>query len=166
MSGLRSALARGALAGVAGTVAMDLVWYRRFKQGGGESPFPKWEATGTIESWDEAPAPAQMGRKLIAGVTGKDVPVERAGALNNVMHWAYGTTWATAYGLLAARRRRWWQGPALGAVVWGSDYVTLPLAGIYKPIWEYDVSTLWQDLSAHLVFGTAADATFRLLPSG
>jgi hypothetical protein len=160
-----NALVRGALAGVAGTVAMDLLWYKRYRDGGGDSPFAAWERTGAIESWDDAPAPAQMARKLLQ-LIGHDVPVERAGAVNNVMHWGYGVGWATAYGIVAAHRRRWWQGPAFGALVWASDYVTLPLAGVYQPIWEYDLPTLWQDLSAHLVFGTAADAAFRLLPSG
>jgi hypothetical protein len=39
--------------------------------------------------------------------------------------------------------------------------VVLPLAGVYKPIWEYDVPTLWQDLSAHLVYGLGTAVTFR-----
>jgi uncharacterized membrane protein YagU involved in acid resistance len=102
-----------------------------------------------------------MGRKLVQA-TGRDVPLERAAALTNVMHWAYGTSWAVGYAV-ALRRRPWWAGPAFGAVVWASDYVTLPLAGVYEPIWKYDAGPLWQDLSAHLVFGTAADATLRLL---
>jgi hypothetical protein len=47
--------------------------------------------------------------------------------------------------------------------VWASDYVSLPLLGVYEPIWTYDVPVLWQDLSAHLVFGTATDGVLRLL---
>jgi hypothetical protein len=31
-----------------------------------------------------------MARILIRGVTGRDVPVRRAAALSNVMHWGYG----------------------------------------------------------------------------
>jgi hypothetical protein len=41
--------------------------------------------------------------------------------------------------------------------------VVLPLAGVYKPIWEYDVRTLREDLSAHLVFGAATSAVFAAL---
>ncbi len=163
---LPTAAVRGALAGAAGTLAMDLVWYRRYRRGGGEDPFADWEVTRDVSSWDQAPAPAQMGRKIVRAVSGRDVPLERAAALSNVMHWGYGTTWAAAYGVLASRarpRRPWWHGPALGALVWGSGYVTLPLAGVYEPIWRYDVPTLAKDLSAHLVFGTAADAALRVL---
>jgi uncharacterized membrane protein YagU involved in acid resistance len=110
-----------------------------------------------------------MGRKIIEAVTGRDVPVERAVALSNVMHWAYGVSGTVAYGLLVRAfgpRRPLWQGPAFGAALWSSDYITLPLAGVYEPIWKYDLPTLYEDLSAHLLFGTAADAALRLLPDG
>jgi hypothetical protein len=44
--------------------------------------------------------------------------------------------------------------------------VVLPLLGVYKPIWKYDLRTLGKDLSAHLVFGTATAVAFRLLSHG
>jgi hypothetical protein len=162
-----SPLLRGAVAGSIGTLAMDRVWYERYRRDGGEGPFRDWEITRDVQRWEDAPAPGRMGRKIVQTVTGRDVPVERAAALTNVMHWAYGVAWAATYGLLAraaGARRPVWHGPAFGAAVWSSDYVTLPLAGVYEPIWTYDARTLWKDLSAHLVFGTAADAALRVLP--
>jgi hypothetical protein len=155
---------RAAVAGVAGTLAMDALWYRRYRQGDGRDPFLAWEVTRQVDTWEHAPAPAQMARKLIETATGNAVPVERAAALNNVMHWAYGVTWTVGYGL--RRDRPLWAGPVFGALVWASDYVTLPLAGVYEPIWRYDLHTLEQDLSAHLVFGAAADLALRLLGRG
>jgi hypothetical protein len=160
--GIADSVVRGAVAGAIGTLAMDLVWYARYRRDGGDSAFGDWEVTRDVESWDQAPAPGQMGRKLLASASGRDVPVERAAELSNVMHWAYGTTWTVAYAMLG-RRRPLWSGAAFGAAVWASDYVTLPLAGVYEPIWKYDLPALYKDLSAHLVFGTAADAALRLL---
>lgn len=158
---------RGAVAGSIGTLAMDLLWYARYRSDGGDGSFPDWDVTRDLGSWDEAPAPGRMGRKIVATVTGHDVPVERAAALSNVMHWAYGVSAAMGYGLLVrGRGRPLWHGPAFGAAVCCSDYVTLPLAGVYEPIWKYDAGTLYKDLSAHVVFGTAADAALRLLPGG
>jgi hypothetical protein len=139
---------------------MDLVWYTRARREGSDARFVDWEITRDLRSWDDAPAPAQMGRKIIAAVTGEDPPVDKAAAVSNAMHWAYGTTCGAVYAL-AFPRRSWWAGLGLGAGVWASDYVTLPLAGVYKPIWEYDLPTLAKDLSAHLVYGVATDAALR-----
>jgi hypothetical protein len=158
---------RGAVAGVIGTLAMDALWYRRYRASGGTDPFPGWEVTRDVGDWADAPAPGQMGRKVIEATTGREVPVERAAALSNVMHWAYGVSWTVGYGLLTRRLgpgRPLWHGPAFGAAIWSSDYVTLPLAGVYEPIWTYDATTLAKDLSAHLLFGAVADAALRLLP--
>lgn len=54
-------------------------------------------------------------------------------------------------------------GPVTGTAAFAASYTVLPAAGIYKPITEYDPETLWQDLSAHLVYGTATAVAFRLL---
>jgi hypothetical protein len=152
----------GLIAGAAGTLAMDLVWYRRARKAGSDAAFAEWEIVRDLQSWDDAPAPGKVGRIAVTRVTGADPPVERAAALSNVMHWIYGTSWAVGYAV-ACPRRPWWAGPALGAAVWSSSYVTLPIAGVYEPIWKYDVPTLSKDLSAHLVFGTATDLTLRAL---
>jgi hypothetical protein len=40
----------------------------------------------------------------------------------------------------------------------------LPAIGVYRPIWEYDLETLGNDLSAHLVFGVCTATAFRALP--
>lgn len=166
--GLRRSAARGLVAGAAGTLALDLLWFSRYRRQGGESSFAGWDVTTGLDSWDQAPAPARMGKKLIEGVSGRDVPVSSAAALSNAMHWGYGTTLTAGYaiaGTARAGRRPWWSGLVFGALVWASDYVTLPLADVYEPIWRYDAATLAKDLSAHLVFGTVADGSLRLLRS-
>jgi len=156
------ALAHGVAAGAIGTLAMDALSCSRYRRGGGEGRFADWEVTKGVESWERAPAPGQMARKPLELASGRPVPVGQAATLSNVMHWAYGPSWTAAYAVLAPRRP-WWAGPAFGALVWSSDYATLPLAGVYEPIWRYDVPTLAKDLSAHLVFGAAADAALRVL---
>jgi hypothetical protein len=47
--------------------------------------------------------------------------------------------------------------------VWAGDYVVIPEAGLYKPIWEYDAKTLASDLTAHLAYGAGTGAAFWLL---
>ena len=92
-------------------------------------------------------------------------PDRWARATTNVVHWVTGIGWGVQYGALAGRTSRYalLRAVAFGPVVWSAGYVLLPLAKVYKPIWEYDARTLGQDLSAHMVFGTAGGAAFRAL---
>lgn len=63
----------------------------------------------------------------------------------------------------SVRRVRWWSGIAFASIVWLSDYVVLPLAKVYRPLWEYDAETLADDYSAHVVYGTTTSAAFAVL---
>jgi hypothetical protein len=159
------ALARGLLAGTAGTLAMDAVWYRRYRRGGGTQGFLRWEFSVGIDTWDRAPAPALAGKRMAEGFLQKEIPGRYAWLVNNITHWGYGVGWGGVYGLVAGTVGPWrvYWGPPFGAAVWSSSYVTLPLAGLYKPIWQYDLHTLAEDLSAHLVYGGGTAVTFAAL---
>jgi hypothetical protein len=159
------ALVRGLLAGAAGTAAMDLLWYRRYRRDGGAQSFPAWELALGLDSWEKAPAPAQVGRRLVEGLFQVELSPRWAMPMTNLMHWGYGEAWAGMYGIAAgtAGPFRVQLGPPFGATVWLSSYVVLPLAGLYKPIWQYDLPTLGKDLSAHLVFGSATALAFAAL---
>jgi uncharacterized membrane protein YagU involved in acid resistance len=82
-----------------------------------------------------------------------------------VVHVGYGMVWGSLYGLVigSTAKRRIIYGPALGFTAWISGYLILPLANLYKPIWDYDPVTLTKDLTAHVVFGTTTAAVFRRL---
>lgn len=157
-------ITRGLLAAAIGTLAMDLVWYARYKRGGGESGFLDWEFSVGLNDWENASAPAKVGKLLFEFTFKRELPARYAMLTNNVMHWAYGVQWGGVLGAAIGSRcaARFRQGPLLGALVWLSSYVSLPIAGFYKPIWEYDLKTLWDDLSAHLVYGTTVGLVMRL----
>jgi hypothetical protein len=159
------ALARGLAAGAVGTVALDLVGFARDRFAGGKTPFVDWEFSTGLNNWDDAPAPAQVGRRLVEGLFQIRLPEHRARLVNNITHWGYGVVNGAQYGLLVGSLRApkvWYGGPfALG--VWGSGYVVLPAAKLYKPIWEYDMATLAKDLAGHLAYGVTTAAVFRLL---
>jgi hypothetical protein len=158
------AVVRGAVAGAVGTAAMDLLLFSRYKRGGGKDAFTSWEFSAGIDSWDDAPAPAQVGRRLVEGLFQRPLPDRRAKLVNNITHWGYGTSAGVPYGILVGSLRtpRVGFGPLFGAGVWASSYVVLPAAGLYKPIQEYDRTTLAKDLSAHLLYGLCTAAAFRL----
>jgi hypothetical protein len=144
---------------------MDLVWYSRYRRGGGHDRFIDWELSRNIKRWDDAGPPAQIGKRLVEGLLQTELPDELAGPTNNVVHWATGVQWGSVYGLVAGStpKPRPGHGVVLGAVAWAASYVVLPLAKVYKPIWEYDRATLAKDYSAHVVFGVATATTYQLL---
>jgi hypothetical protein len=163
-SGL-GAIVRGVAASALGTLAMDATLYARYRRHGGDSAFADWESSKGLVSWQNAPGPALMAKKVLELVFPREVSPRYARSLNNATHWGYGIAAGAAYGLLVGSRRepRVRFGLPFGAAVWASGYVVLPLFGVYEPIWRYDLKTLANDLSAHLVFGTASAATFVLL---
>jgi hypothetical protein len=153
------------VAGAIGTAAMDLVLYRRYRREGGKDSPTQWELAGDVQGWDDASAPGQVGQKVLRLVTHEDPPDAWARATTNVVHWATGIGWGVQYGALAARtsRRPLLRAIGLGPAAWLSSYVILPLAGVYKPIWEYDAKTLADDLGPHLVYGATTSAAFTVL---
>jgi hypothetical protein len=82
------AVGRGLAAGAIGTLAMDLIWFRRYKRGGGSGRFMEWEFSSSLCTWDQAPAPAQIGKRLVEGLFQREVPAVRAALVNNLTHWA------------------------------------------------------------------------------
>jgi hypothetical protein len=155
----------GALSAAAGTAAMDLLLYARYRRDGGKDSVWNWESAAAVHGWDEASGPGQVGRKLEKLVSHRPPPDRWARTTTNVVHWATGVGWGLQYGLLAgkASRRRWVFGLSLGPAAWLSSYAILPLVKVYKPIWDYDARTLAKDLSAHMVYGVVTGATFAML---
>ena len=159
------ALFRGIVAGAVGTAALDTVQFIAYRMGGGDSSATAWEFSEGLSRWEDAPAPAQVGRRLTEGLFDIKIPPSDARLVNNVTHWAFGTLSGTLYGLIAGslRKQKVLYGLPFGASVWAGGYVVLPAAKLYKPIWEYDAKTLANDLSGHLVYGLATATTMRLL---
>jgi Protein of unknown function (DUF1440) len=152
----------GLVAAAVGTLAMDLVWFARYKRGGGKSDFLAWEFAAGLDAWDNASAPARVGKLLYETATKRELHANRARLTTNVMHWFYGVQWGAVFGMAigCSRRLRLIQGPLFGVLVWLAGYVALPIAGFYKPIWSYDLKTLLDDMSAHLVYGVSVAAAF------
>jgi len=159
------ALARGLVAGAAGAVAMDSVQFARYRRGGGQDRLGTWEFSVQAADWEQAPAIAQLGRRIVERVTRRPLPVEQAGLTNNVMHWGYGMAWGGVLGLVerSAGPPRVRHGLALGSTVWLGSYVIMPLAGLYRPMWRYGPPVLAKDLGDHVAYGLGVSTAYRLL---
>ncbi len=155
----------GGVAGGAGTVVMDLIEYARYRQGGGSQQLIAWETAEGADKWDNASYPGQYGKWVVAKVTGQELPDSWARSTTNIVHWATGLGWGAQFGLLngGSRRRRWQLAVLFGPTVWLASYVVLPVAKVYKPIWEYDARTLARDLNAHMAYGLVTAAALAVL---
>jgi hypothetical protein len=159
-----AAVAAGLLAGAVWTVCLDAVHYLKYRrEGGTESPLA-WEFA-PVSTWETAPDPGQVAKRLIEGFTQSKLPDRSAWPISTAAHWAYGSSAAALYGIVAGSRRSRppLDGLPFGAAVWAAGYVVLPQAGLYKPIWDYDAETLAIDLSAHLAYGVGTATAFWLL---
>jgi hypothetical protein len=96
------AVGRGLAAGAVGTLAMDLLLYARYRRGGGKQHLFAWEFSSGLSSWDEAPVPGQVGKRLFEGLFQKKLPPQRAELVSNITHGPTGCSTArcTALGCL------------------------------------------------------------------
>lgn len=148
------AVARGLATGVVATgvmtIAQELVAKLQSSGGGGGGDEPP--------SWDDASAPAEVGRRIIEGVFQKDAPPEMIPTLTNAMHWGYGVGWGAAFGLVqgTVRHRALGNGLGFGMAVWGASYLQLIPMGLYEPPWKYGVQALATEGGFHLAYGLGA----------
>lgn len=159
-----AAVTAGLLAGAVGTVCLDAVHYLKYRRAGGTDGPLTWEFT-PVESWEKAPAPGQVAKRVIEGFTQRRLPDGSAWLTSTLAHWAYGSAAGAAYGIVAGSlpRPSPVYGPPFGATVFAGGYAALPIAGLYEPIWKYEAKVVAWDLGAHLAYGTGTAITFWLL---
>jgi hypothetical protein len=151
------ALSRGLLAGGVGTAAMTAAQRigSRLQSSGGGDEGP---------SWENAPAPAKVAKRILEGVFDRTVPAARIDVLTHVTHWLYGVAWGGVYGLVQETTlgRPTRTGLLFGAGVWGASYIALVPMGIYEPPWRYPAATVAFDATYHLVYGEAVAAAYAV----
>lgn len=155
-------LSAGAVAGATGLLAMDVVWFRRYRRGGGQRGFRDWEFVTGLSGFDDAPAPGRVAQRLARAV-GIDLPDQAAVPATAVVHWATGVAYGIGHAALPGPSGVMSGGVVTGAAAFVNGYVALGALGVYRPAWEYDVHVLVPDLTAHLVFGVVTAAVYRLL---
>ncbi|WP_433802176.1 hypothetical protein [Actinomycetospora sp. CA-084318] len=138
-------LARGVVAGAAGTAAMTL------------SQAVEQRASG--RSGSTTPAD---GVATATGITPADETAQNR--LNVVAHWAYGTAWGLTRSALDLAGSR---GPAatvlhlLGVV--GAEQALTPALGLGRPTPAYGATATLTDLGHHVVYATTAGTVYDVL---
>jgi uncharacterized membrane protein YagU involved in acid resistance len=82
------------------------------------------------------------------------------------VHYAYGTIWGAAFGVLGPRLPipPVATGAALGAALWlVSDELLLPLLRLARAPWKYPVSYHGKAFASHVLYGLATEATARVV---
>ena len=92
-------LRRAVIAGAVGTLAMDALWYQRYRHAGGSDSFIGWEFGGPAATFSEAGAPAQLGQAL-ASRFDIQLPESSARLTNNVVRWATGIGWGIVHSVV------------------------------------------------------------------
>jgi len=143
------AVGRGLIAGAAGTAAMTV--YQT--------------AVAKLRGSEASTTPAEVGKRVIRGVFHRRFDEDQTGALNNAMHWSYGTGWGTVYALTdgIVKPPLVLRGLAFGTLVWGASLLELPAMKLAPPVWEYPPLELALDVSYHLVYGVAVAAAYAAL---
>ena len=142
-------LGKGLVAGAAGTAAMTLSSTIEAKLRG--RPF--------------STAPAKAAARALGIETFDDgLAYSR---FSNLVHWAYGTGWGAARGVM----RAFGIGPRLAtpahlAALWGSALYTLPKYDAAPPVTEWGGEEIAIDFFHHLVYVGATALAFELLNRG
>jgi hypothetical protein len=163
------AVLAGAAGGLLGTLAMSYAqraWTlaadgRAPRSAGGAHDAREWqersEGTNANELVAQAVATRLLGRRL------NDRELQIGAPL---AHYAFGSTVAAAYGMVAARahRRALARGAAFGTAVWlAADEVAMPLLSLSRPTTERPLEKHLQAFAAHLVYGVVAEFTRQSL---
>lgn len=151
-----AAVVQGLCAGVVGNAVFTAYQEAVLKSGGENGEAPR--------RWSDAPEPAQVGQRVLEGVFHRQVPLEKAGLLTNVVHWIYGTSWGAVYALIQESvGQPLASGVALTGAVMTSDYTLLPAMKLYEPPWKYPPATLAKDFANHLVYGLVIAGAYKAL---
>ncbi len=75
----------GLLAGATGTVCLDVVHYLKYRRAGGTDGPLAWEFA-PVQSWETAPDPGQVAKRVLEGFTQRKLPDRSAWITSNIAH--------------------------------------------------------------------------------
>lgn len=158
-----SAIGKGILAGMVGTVAITIAQMIEMK----------------ITGREPSDAPAEVGGKVLgvkprgekngkpAKKKGESVKEANQKKFSQFMHWGYGTGWGVCRGLLSLAHIK---GPAASAVhfgaVWATELAMIPNMTDSPPAHKWGAKALSKDALLHMVYAAAAGAAFDAMDNG
>lgn len=145
---LGSAIGKGIIAGLAGTAAItlsQLIEMKITKREPSEAPLKVIKETVDIEPANE----------------------EQKEKVSQEIHWAYGTSWGIARGLISLTGLKGLPAAAVHfAAIWGTALVMLPKYDAGPSVNEESPKAIAIDALHHAVYATAAGFAFDALDAG
>jgi hypothetical protein len=145
---IASALGKGILAGLAGTAAITLSQMIEMK----------------ITKRENSDAPVKVASE-VTGVAPKNE--EEKQKVNQEIHWAYGTSWGIARGMIALAGLKGLPAALVHfGAIWGSALIMLPKYDAAPPVQEQEPKSIAIDALHHAVYALAAGAAYDALDAG
>lgn len=138
-------IAKGLLAGLAGTAAMTV--------------------SSTLDEKLRGRPPSTAPADAAAKVLGiENFPSdEDKSRFSNAVHWTYGTGWGVVRALLGTRLPPRVATAAHFAAVWGVQVAMLPALGLAPPLSQWGAEEVAIDAFHHVVYATATGVSYELL---
>ena len=158
----RNQTARNAVAGIIGGLAASFVMSQfqnlaaKLERSNGQS-----QASNSDE-----PATVKAASAISERFTGRELTADEKKWVGPVMHYAMGVASGSIYGVLAraAPLSTVATGAAFGAALWAvADETVVPALGLAGTPTQYPATTHLKALSAHMVYGIAADVARRAM---
>lgn len=145
---LSSAIGKGLLAGLAATAAITI------------SQMIEMEITRRTAS----NAPSKVAKETI-GV--KPATPEQKEQLNNELHWAYGTSWGVARGIIGLTGLKGIPAALVHfGAIWGASMIILPKYNVAPPVYKEDPKTIAIDGFHHAVYALTASFVYDAIDAG
>jgi len=154
-------IAKGLLAGTAGTAAMTVAQTRILPRipSGSSSRTPRYPRTHKDE-----PATETAARRILEGLAARQLSDRQKKVAGDLLHFATGAVWAGPFALFSRRRATVVDGLAFGTLVWLlNDNLLSPALRFTDWGWRYPVGANLKGLFAHLVYGVGSALALRTL---
>lgn len=142
---LSTSVGRGLVSGAAGTVVITAITM----------------AEGKLRGKEDSTAPADAMGKVLEVEPSTEAGEQK---LSNAAHWAYGTAWGAARGVLGSLGLR--GAPATlvhFAMVWGSALVMLPSLDIAPPASQWGGKELSLDAFRHFAYSASVSLAYEAM---
>jgi len=144
---LGSAIGKGLLAGLAATAAITISQMIEMK----------------ITKRKPSDAPVKIAKETV----GAEPASGEKQKMSEELHWAYGTTWGVARGIIALTGLKGWPATvAHFAAIWGTSMIMLPSFNAAPPVTEEEPKAIAIDALHHAVYAIVAGITYDALDAG